>query len=130
MTKPRAKAKRNEARQHFTASKGGARAQGAGAAPQRWTLAICILLTGLIVSLYSPVIKHPFTNYDDQDYVTNNQQVQAGLSWHTVGWALTATEQSNWHPLTWLSHALDCQLYGMNAGGHHVTSVLWHALNA
>jgi len=98
--------------------------------PRRWTLAACILLAVVTVSLYSPVIRHPFTNFDDPNYVTENQRVRAGLSWHTVAWALTATEQGNWHPLTWISHALDCQLYGMDAGGHHVSSVLLHALNA
>jgi protein O-mannosyl-transferase len=98
--------------------------------PRRWMLAACILLAVVTVSLYSPVIRHPFTNFDDPNYVTENQRVRAGLSWHTVAWALTATEQGNWHPLTWISHALDCQLYGMDAGGHHVSSVLLHALNA
>jgi protein O-mannosyl-transferase len=98
-------------------------------APQRWMLAICILLAVLTLSLYSPVINHPFTNYDDDSYVTENRQVQAGLSRDTVVWAFTTTEQSNWHPLTWISHALDCQLYGLNAGGHHVSSVLLHVLN-
>ncbi|MGO9403609.1 MAG: hypothetical protein ACLPVW_09075 [Terriglobales bacterium] len=81
------------------------------------------------LALYSPVTWHPFTNYDDPDYVTENQHVRAGLGWHTVVWASTATEEGNWHPLTWISHALDCQLYGMNAGGHHISSVLLHVLN-
>jgi hypothetical protein len=130
VTPLRAKNKRNEARPRLTASKKRAREQNAGVAAHRWTFAICILLTVVSFSVYSPVFRHPFTNYDDQDYVTGNQHVRAGLSWNTVGWALTATEQSNWHPLTWLSHALDYQLYGLSAGGHHVTSVLWHALNA
>jgi protein O-mannosyl-transferase len=130
VTRPHAKDKRNVARPRSTPSKRGASEQNAGVAAHRWTVAICILLTVVSFSVYSPVAWHPFTNYDDQDYVTNNQHVRSGLSWHTVGWAFTATEQSNWHPLTWLSHALDCQLYGLRAGGHHVTSVLWHALNA
>jgi Tfp pilus assembly protein PilF len=80
--------------------------------------------------LYSPVIGHPFIfNYDDDTYVTNNSHVQAGLVWETVTWALTSTEYSNWHPLTWLSHALDCELYGLNPPGHHVTNILLHMLN-
>jgi len=130
VTRPYAKDKRNVGRPRFLASKRGVREQNAGVAAHRWTLAICIVLAALSFSVYSPVAGHPFTNYDDQDYVTDNQHVRAGLSWQTVGWALTATEQSNWHPLTWLSHALDCQLYGMNGGGHHMTSVLLHALSA
>jgi Flp pilus assembly protein TadD len=60
----------------------------------------------------------------------DNPPVRAGLSWHTVSWALTSTQQANWHPLTWLSHALDCELYGLNAGGHHVTNLILHLCNA
>lgn len=95
----------------------------------RWTLAISILLAAVTISVYSPVIRHPFINYDDPNYVTENKNVQAGLSWHTIFWAGTATVQSNWHPLTWISHALDFQLYRMDARGHHVTSLALHTAN-
>jgi protein O-mannosyl-transferase len=98
-------------------------------APNRWTVATCILLAVVTVSLYSQVAWHPFINFDDPEYVTQNQHVRQGLRWQSFAWAWTSTEQANWHPLTWLSHALDWQLYGMNAGGHHFSSVLWHALN-
>lgn len=84
------------------------------------------IATGL---LFSRVLGYGFLNYDDPTYVTANPQVQSGLSWHGLVWALTAPTDY-WHPLTWLSHMLDWQLYGPSAGGHHVTSVLWHALNA
>ncbi len=87
------------------------------------------LLVVAVLLLYSPIGTHPFINYDDPDYVVNNSHVQMGISWETLTWALTATEQSNWHPLTWLSHALDCQLFGLNAGGHHWTSLVIHVLN-
>jgi protein O-mannosyl-transferase len=100
------------------------------APPRKRNLVICLLLAVATFALYSPVIGHPFIfNYDDDNYVINNPHVQAGLAWATVTWALTATEYSNWHPLTWLSHALDCQLYGLNPPGHHVTNVLFHVLN-
>ena len=79
--------------------------------------------------LYSPVRQHAFITYDDYQYVVNNPHVVSGLSWQTVAWALTSTEQANWHPLTWLSHALDCQLFGLNAGDHHVVNVMIHTLN-
>jgi tetratricopeptide (TPR) repeat protein len=92
--------------------------------------AICFLLAVATLVLYSPTGTHPFTNYDDNDYVVQNSHVTAGLKWDTVIWALTATEASNWHPLTWLSHALDCQLFGLDPSGHHWTSVVIHALNA
>ena len=62
-------------------------------------------------------------------YFTNNPHVQAGLTLESITWAFTSTRASNWHPLTWLSHMLDCQIYGMNPGQHHLTNVLFHILN-
>jgi hypothetical protein len=116
-----------------TASKGGG-VQGVWntllASPRKRDLVICCFLAVVTFSLYSPVISHPFIfNYDDDGYVINNSHVQAGLVWKTVAWAFTSTEYSNWHPLTWLSHALDCELYGLNPAGHHVTSLVLHVLN-
>ncbi|HEX8815563.1 MAG TPA: tetratricopeptide repeat protein [Terriglobales bacterium] len=100
----------------------------AWAAQRNWV--ICLLLAVGTFALYSPVLGHPFIfNYDDDGYVLENQHVQAGLTWATIKWAITSTEYSNWHPVTWLSHALDCQLYGLNPWGHHFTSVLVHVLN-
>jgi protein O-mannosyl-transferase len=91
-------------------------------------LALCLAATVLI--LYSPVGRHPFVNYDDQTYVFQNAHVIAGLTWNTLTWALTSTEASNWHPVTWMSHALDCQLFGLNPAGHHWMNAVIHALNA
>jgi len=100
------------------------------AAPRKRNLAICLLLAVATFVLYSPAIGHPFIfEYDDSCYVINNSHVQAGMAWKTVTWALVSLRCGNWHPLTWLSHALDCQLYGMNPHGHHVTNVLLHVLN-
>ena len=100
----------------------------ASAGKHTWVL--CLLLAIGTFALYSPVLGHPFIfNYDDDAYVLNNPHVQAGLSWTTFTWAVKSTEYSNWHPLTWLSHAFDCQLYGLNSTGHHLTSVLIHAVN-
>src|SRR5208283_4275944 len=79
--------------------------------------------------VYSRVRGAEFLNYDDLNYVTQNAHVQEGLSWDTFTWALRSTGFDNWHPLTWLSHALDCQLFGLNPAGHHVTNVLLHVLN-
>jgi tetratricopeptide (TPR) repeat protein len=67
---------------------------------------------------------------DDRDYVTANFHIHGGLAWSTIKWAFTSTAAANWHPLTWLSHALDYQLFGLNPAGHHLDSVLIHALNA
>jgi len=82
------------------------------------------------LTLYNPVSRHPFVNYDDDRYVTDNTHVRAGLHWDTVKWAFTTYDEANWHPLTWLSHAADSQFFGMNPAGHHYGNVLLHALNA
>jgi len=89
----------------------------------------CLLLTIGTASIYSPVAHHPFVDFDDQYYVTNNAIIQAGLTWKAFIWSFNAGYAQNWHPLTWLSHALDCQFYGLNPGGHHLTNVLLHVLN-
>lgn len=91
---------------------------------------ICLLLAVGTLAVYNPVNRHPFVNYDDDRYVTENAHVRNGLTWETVNWALTSTEQANWHPLTWMSHALDFSLFRVNPAGHHFTSVLLHAMNA
>jgi protein O-mannosyl-transferase len=90
---------------------------------------LCLLLVVVTLALYNSVTHHPFVNFDDDRYITDNYQVRAGLSWKTVEWAFTTYDQANWHPLTWLSHALDCQLFGLNPAGHHYGNVLFHALN-
>ncbi|HZQ96733.1 MAG TPA: tetratricopeptide repeat protein [Candidatus Sulfotelmatobacter sp.] len=89
----------------------------------------CLLLALGTLALYNPVNRHPFVNYDDDRYITENPRVREGLTGETFRWALTSTEQANWHPLTWMSHAIDCSLFGLNPAGHHFTSVLLHAVN-
>jgi tetratricopeptide (TPR) repeat protein len=93
-------------------------------------VATCLLIIGVVAALYAPAFGNPFSDYDDDYYVTENPHVRAGLSWQTVGWAFSSGENANWHPLTWISHELDVELFGMRPGGHHATSVLLHALNA
>jgi tetratricopeptide (TPR) repeat protein len=93
------------------------------------------LITALLIGLITAVVFWPatfnqFVNFDDPDYVVNNSQVQQGLALEGVKWAFTTGHASNWHPLTWLSHMLDCQLFGMKPWGHHFTSVVIHALSA
>ena len=92
-------------------------------------LLLCICLAIATILLYYPVGGHPFLNYDDDVYVQNNSHIKAGLSWATVGWAFTSFYASNWHPLTWLSHALDYQWFGLDAGKHHETNLLLHVIN-
>ncbi|HYV26833.1 MAG TPA: tetratricopeptide repeat protein, partial [Candidatus Eisenbacteria bacterium] len=91
--------------------------------------AICIVLACAVFASFLPVFKNDFVNYDDPDYVTSNSHVTSGLKWENVKWAFTAGHASNWHPLTWLSHMLDCELYGEKAMGPHATSLLLHAAN-
>ena len=81
---------------------------------------ICLLLALLTLLLYLPVWQHGFIVYDDDLYVTENRIVQRGLSWAGVKWAFTTLHASNWHPVTWLSHMLDWELFGANAGAHHL----------
>src|SRR5208282_4019296 len=90
---------------------------------------IALLLFLGTVALYYPALQNGFVNYDDPAYVTSNPHVQRGLTKQSVMWAFTSTAEANWHPLTWLSHMLDVQLFGMRPAGHHPQSVLWHAVN-
>src|SRR5579863_9942553 len=80
----------------------------------KWVWIFSLLLIVATVADYYPVKDYPFANYDDDDYITNNPRVQAVVTWDTVNWSFTTYEYSNWHPLTWLSHALDCQWFGMD----------------
>ena len=103
--------------------------QGLFSSPQKRNVVLGLLLVLATLALYNSVVHHPFVNFDDDRYVTDNAHVMAGLHWSTVKWAFTSFDEANWHPLTWLSHALDCQLFGLNPAGHHYTSVLLHAAN-
>jgi len=92
----------------------------------------CLFLGLITLAVYWQVIDHEFINYDDPLYITDNPYVQAGLSLETIEWSFNFTDkdQTYWHPLTWLSHILDCQLFGLNAGMHHLTNVILHVLNS
>ncbi|MCE9613735.1 MAG: tetratricopeptide repeat protein [Lentisphaerae bacterium] len=93
-----------------------------------------LLLAGalflLVLIVYWPVRQFDFVNYDDDLYVYENANVSAGLTGQGLRWAFTAFHAANWHPLTWVSHMLDCDAFGLRAGGHHMTSVAWHGANA
>ena len=93
-------------------------------------LAVCGFLLLAVVVVFGQTVRHDFVDFDDNDYVCQNPHVLRGLTAEGIVWAATATHSNNWHPLTWLSHMLDCQLYGRRPGGHHLTSVLLHAANA
>jgi len=89
----------------------------------------CMVLAGVVVGLFWPLGHNPFINLDDPEYVTQNPHVLAGLSWANVAWAFTSGYAANWHPLTWLSHMLDIQLFGLDPGWHHVTNLAFHVAN-
>ncbi len=93
------------------------------------TLRICAALVLVTAGVYSRVYKNEFINYDDPQYVTANKQVQGGVSLEGIKWAFMTNFGSNWHPVTWISHMLDCQLFGLNAGAHHLMNVLFHLAN-
>ncbi len=90
---------------------------------------LCLGLFALTLTAFWPVRNSAFINFDDLDYVVQNTQVQQGLRWSTVKWAFTTFHAGNWHPLTWLSHALDCQFFGVNARAHHLVSLFLHCAN-
>lgn len=99
-----------------------------------WTLLLGLLLVVATVAVYYPVHSHPFANFDDGPYVVANPHVRAGLSWETVKWAFTSfgsvtPDVPDWHPLAWLSHALDTEVFGFEPAGPHDENLFLHALN-
>jgi tetratricopeptide (TPR) repeat protein len=93
-----------------------------------------VLIAAGIVALtwmvFSQTLHHQFINYDDPLYVIDNAHVRAGLTWHGIAWAFTHVHSQNWHPLTTMSHMLDCQLFGLNPGAHHLVNVFLHSIAA
>jgi tetratricopeptide (TPR) repeat protein len=87
------------------------------------------LLFFLVLGTFLPCLWNGFVSFDDPLYVSQNPHVSQGLTWESLKWAWSSTEAQNWHPLTWISHLLDVQLFGLNPWGHHATNVVLHALN-
>jgi len=96
----------------------------------RRELLIILVLVAATTTVFWQVRHYDFIDFDDDVYVWTNPHVRAGLNSESLRWAFTATEESNWHPLTWLSHLIDCQLFGVNPGRHHLTSTFMHTANA
>jgi tetratricopeptide (TPR) repeat protein len=94
--------------------------------PALW---VVLVLIAVNVIVYAPVRQHDFVNWDDHDYVSENPHVSAGLTWPGVKWAFTTGYAANWHPLTWLSHMLDVELFGVHAGSHLLTNLALHIAN-
>jgi protein O-mannosyl-transferase len=91
---------------------------------------VCLLLVILSLSVYWQLRNYDFVNFDDSEYVYGNRQIQGGFTLKNIKWTFTTIHMSNWHPLTWLSHMLDYQLYGLNPGAHHITNLLFHITNS
>jgi protein O-mannosyl-transferase len=109
--------------------KNGLRAGAFASVKKRRVLAGLILVI-LTLAFYNPVAHNGFVFFDDSPYILKNPHVQSGLTWANVKWAFSTFYSANWHPLTWLSHALDFQLFGLNPAGHHYVSLLFHTANA
>jgi tetratricopeptide (TPR) repeat protein len=106
-----------------------ATAPRSGLSGNRLALLLSAGIAAVTFAIYSPVLGHGFLVLDDREYVTANTHIR-GLGWETIRWAFTSRDAANWHPLTWMSHAIDYQLYALNPVGHHLSAVLIHALNA
>jgi hypothetical protein len=101
-----------------------------GLQSSRRTWFACLFLAFATFAIYWPVRHYGFVDYDDDDYVFNNPVVRAGLNWQNFVWAFADQHNCNWHPLTWLSHMTDCQLFGINPGAMHLENVLFHCTNS
>src|SRR5579859_956527 len=95
----------------------------------RRDLLIGLLLAALTLGVYWPIRTHDFIFYDDPQFITENSQIQSGLNWRTINYAFTEPVVGNWHPVTTLSHALDCQLFGLHPGAQHLVNALIHSVN-
>jgi protein O-mannosyl-transferase len=98
--------------------------------PGEKRVVLCLLLVMATLAFYNPIVRNQFIAFDDSSYILKNPQVQRGLTWDAVKWSFTTFREGNWHPLTWLSHALDYRLFHLNPVGHHYTNLLLHAANA
>src|SRR5436190_9273236 len=113
-------------------SSDGAAARFPSRAPREWVVTgmVCILLVGIVWIVFGQTLGHEFVNYDDDQYVRENPRITKGLNLDGIQWAFTHVHAANWHPLTTISHMLDCQLYGLQPWGHHLTNVLLHSAAA
>ncbi len=120
----------NRSRTALKSDRGGTPASVAVLAKQRRATVVAILVLGMVTSiLFLRTTTCDFVNYDDPDYVTSNRHVQGGLTLDGVKWAFKTGHASNWHPLTWVSHMLDCQWFGMKPGAHHAVNLALHVAN-
>src|SRR5436189_5968520 len=110
--------------------RGAARPISAGYSERAKGGFVCVFLVAIVCIVFGQTLRHEFINYDDDRYITENAHVLNGLNWRDVSWAFTTGHTGYAHPVTWLSHQLDYQLYDGWAGGHHLTSLILHAANS
>ena len=91
-------------------------------------IGVCLVLVGLTWLVFGQTLNHPFINYDDPAYTYENSEIVSGLTGHGVAWAFTHVHCGNWHPLTSISHMLDCQFFALKPSGHHFTNVFLHTM--
>jgi protein O-mannosyl-transferase len=103
---------------------------GMFSSPQKRSFVLCLLLVVATLAVYNRVNRNGFVNFDDDHYITHNPQVRAGVNWQTIAWAFDGYHEANWHPLTWISHAVDCELFGLNPAGSHYGNVVLHTIDA
>ncbi len=107
-------------------------AKNKGQTPMQKTPGLIFIYLALAIvtfAVFSPALRCDFVNYDDGDYVYDNKMVQRGLTMEGVKWAFTTSHVSNWHPLTWISHMIDCQIFKLRPAGHHLVNLLFHVAN-
>jgi protein O-mannosyl-transferase len=97
---------------------------------EKRVVVFCLLLVAATLAFYNPIVRNQFVDFDDQAYILKNSHIQHGLTWDAVKWSFVSFYYGIWHPLTWMSHALDYQIFGLNPSGHHYVSLLIHAANA
>jgi tetratricopeptide (TPR) repeat protein len=90
---------------------------------------ICLALALVTAALYWPITRNGFINFDDDEYIVGNRHITSGLTWTNIVWAFKSGEAANWHPLTWISHMADCDLFQLDPGGHHLMNLLFHVAN-
>src|ERR1700724_3447813 len=93
-------------------------------------IAVCAVLIAITWTVFGQTLEYGFVNYDDPAYISENRQIQSGVTWQNIVWAFTHVHSHNWHPLTTISHMLDCQLFGLKPGAHHFVNVLLHSVSA
>jgi len=105
-------------------------ARRAAPASRTWAIVVCVALAVAVFAIYGQMRGHAFIAFDDNEYIYENAHVTGGPTAANIAWAFTAFWSNNWHPVTWISHMVDCRLFGLDAGAHHLMGALLHLVNA